>query len=70
MIDHKLRCDGCGDPVLFDSGTFYNESGGRHTCRTRYTCRACDGTGQSRYREYADCDVCDGMGWSLKGGKP
>lgn len=27
-----------------------------------FICKACNGTGQSRYREYACCDVCDGKG--------
>ena len=25
-------------------------------------CKACNGTGQSRYYEYRSCDVCDGRG--------
>jgi len=28
----------------------------------RFICKACNGTGHSRYREYDDCDVCDGKG--------
>lgn len=28
----------------------------------RFLCRACNGTGHSRYYEYRDCNVCDGKG--------
>lgn len=33
---------------------------GRRTIR--FMCRACNGTGHSRYYEYRDCDVCNGVG--------